>query len=78
LLKKDKNLGERANRYWSDLDDGYLDFDGRQQMADAVLAVSQPALVEHLESMVAKSAANYLVITSTGRFAQSDFEIEAP
>lgn len=78
LLKKDKNLGERANRYWSDLDDGYLDFDGRQQMADAVLAVSQPALVEHLESMVAKSAANYLVITSTGRFAQSDFAIEAP
>ena len=74
LLEKDKNLGERANRYWSDLEDGYLNFDGRAQMADAIVGVSQPALINHLESMIAKSETDYLVITSTGRFAQDEPE----
>ena len=36
ILEKDKNLGSRAGRYWSDLDEGIMTFDGREQIAAAI------------------------------------------
>ena len=44
ILEKDKNLGSRAGRYWSDLDEGILTFDGREQIAEAIEVLSQSGI----------------------------------
>ena len=72
VLEKDKNLGDRAWRYWSDLDEGYQGFDGDQQLADAILSIDQESLKRYLDSMLKKAESQYLLILSEGRFKESD------
>ena len=40
LSEKPKNMAEQAARYWSDLQQGYGDFDSRQQWSVAMVAVT--------------------------------------
>lgn len=71
VLEKDKNLGGRAWRYWSDLDEGYRDFDGNQQLADAILSIDQASLQTYLDAMLIKAKNQYLLIMSEGRFKEA-------
>ena len=41
LTERDKNLRQRSQRLWRDLDLGYTNFDSNQQLADAVGELSQ-------------------------------------
>jgi protease-3 len=69
LLERDKNLGSRAWRYWVDLDDQYLNFDRRQQLADAIAATDQKTLRAYLDALLIKTEQQYLLIQSLGKLA---------
>ncbi|MEK9528624.1 MAG: insulinase family protein, partial [Gammaproteobacteria bacterium] len=77
ILEKDKNLGSRAGRYWSDLDEGIMTFDGREQIAAAIDALSKAELMTFFEQVTEKIDDRPLFIWSQGKFAASEGEAEA-
>lgn len=72
LLEKDKNLGERAWRYWTDLDDGYTKFDRRRQLATAIEATNQSDLRQYLSQTLEKADSQYVLITSLGKLGATE------
>jgi secreted Zn-dependent insulinase-like peptidase len=72
LLERDKNLGSRADRYWSDLDEGILTFDGREQVAGAITELSQPDLLGFFDTVIEKIENRHLLIWSQGKFGEDE------
>ncbi len=64
LLEQPKNLAEQARRYWSNILHKNLSFDRRQQLADAVAAVTPASLADYYQR-VAATPARRLWITSS-------------
>ena len=69
LTQRDKNLAQRAGRFWSDLDRGVLSFDSNQQIAREVAALTREELVSFLAEVNDKLRASYVMVSSDGRFA---------
>ncbi|MBA58642.1 MAG: hypothetical protein CMQ40_05655 [Gammaproteobacteria bacterium] len=70
LLLRDKNLRQRASRYWSDFELDIVSFDGREQLALEVSKLTQGELISFLEKMTRNLEKQYMVISSGGRFAR--------
>jgi secreted Zn-dependent insulinase-like peptidase len=70
LLLRDKNLRQRASRYWSDFELDIVSFDGREQLALEVSKLTQGELISFLEKMTRNLEKQYIVISSGGRFAR--------
>ena len=68
LTQRDKNLSQRAGRYWSDLDRGVTTFDANMQLAKAVSALELPDVQRFLGEVRARLNANYLQVYSNGKF----------
>ena len=71
LIQRDKNLGQRAQRYWSELDRGVTTFDARRQLAKVVSGLSRQDMLEFLDKVRLKLSQDYLMIISEGKFATS-------
>jgi len=71
LTQRDKGLGQRAKRYWGDLDRDITTFDSRQQLAKAVSALTKDEMLAYLEKVNGKLGNRYLMIFNEGRFATS-------
>lgn len=71
LTQRDKGIGQRAKRYWSNLDREITTFDARRQMAEAVSGLSRQDMVSYLESVNAKLGNQYMMVFSEGRFAST-------
>ncbi len=63
VMKKDKNLTARSNRFWRDIDEEALEFDSHEALANAVADLS----LEDLKDCYEKLAARQLVVRSYGR-----------
>ncbi len=70
LLQADKNLGSRSQRYWSDLDLGFLHFDSRKQLAAAVEAISKEQFEPFFTDLIELFKRNRLVVYVPGHFKQ--------
>ena len=68
LTERDKNLRQRSERLWRDLDLGYLGFDSNQQLAEAVAGLSQAAMAEFMETLRQRARRHGLIIYSMGKF----------
>jgi secreted Zn-dependent insulinase-like peptidase len=68
LLEADKNLAERTERYWVDIDEGITTFDGNRQLADAVRKLTRADVVNWLRTLPGRLDAQSLVVSSRGRF----------
>jgi len=68
LTERDKNLGERGGRLWSDLELGVTSFDLRAQIARQVQQIDRPALRGYLERTAARLAGDRLIIYCKGKF----------
>jgi len=68
LLEADKNLAERTERYWTDIDDKVATFDGNKQLADVVRQLNRADVVAWLRTLPARLDAESLIISSRGRF----------
>ncbi|MEQ8859343.1 MAG: insulinase family protein [Pseudomonadales bacterium] len=71
LTERDKNLAERGRRLWNDLDLGITSFDSRQQVAEAVEALTRPQMVEFLSAAAASFESRRLAVYSDGQFTES-------
>lgn len=63
VLKQDKNLTARSNRFWKDIDDESLDFDSHEALANAVADLSIDDLIDCYEGLTARQ----LVVRSYGQ-----------
>ena len=66
LREKPKSLGEKTERLWSDLGLGSWGFDDREQVAQAVDALSKEAWLGYFRSRLAAADAASLLVLSTG------------
>mgnify|MGYP000158877625 CR=1 FL=1 len=63
VMKKDKNMIARSNRFWHNIDEEALDFDSHETLANAVADLSLADLKDCYEKM----AARQLVVRSYGQ-----------
>ena len=68
LLQKDKNLGQRSQRYWNDLKKDNLSFNTREKLADAILKLEKPDILSYLEGVQSNLAQKRLLVFSRGKF----------
>jgi insulysin len=68
LREQDKNLVDRSQRYWSDLDVGFTDLDSRQQIAAEVEKIDKPQLLAFYDRLHELEQRRRLVIYSRGKF----------
>ncbi len=68
LTQRDKGLGQRAKRYWSDLDREITTFDAREQLAKAVSGLSLEDILAYVERVNEKLGNQYMMVFSEGRF----------
>lgn len=68
LTESDKNLNERGQRLWTDLDLGITTFDSRRQIAAEVAALGKAELLEFLAAAAARYPQRRLLVYSNGRF----------
>ncbi len=69
LLEADKNLGERTERYWNDLDDDITTFDGNRQLAAAVEALTREDVRAYVSDLPRRLQEQSIVAFSRGAFA---------
>lgn len=72
LIQRDKNLGQRAQRYWSELDRGITTFDARRQKARMVAQLTKADMISYLDRVRSLFDTDYLFIYSEGRIAEVD------
>lgn len=63
LLKKDQNLSDGTSRYWREIDRGYLNFNSREQLAEAIRQVSIKDLISTYQTLGQRK----LVVRSAGQ-----------
>ena len=68
LLQRDKNLSQRSQRYWSDLKKDNLAFDTREQLAEAIKALTKPNIVAYLSRVQSDLEKKRLLVFSQGKF----------
>jgi insulysin len=71
LLEQDRNLTERSQRFWRDIELGYAGFDTRQRIAGHVAEVDRDIYLAFYDDLLAKLDMDRLVVFSTGRFRNS-------
>ncbi len=72
LMQRDKNLHQRAQRYWSELDRGITTFDAKRQMADTVLELKKQDILGYLRQAISLLDTEYLFIYSSGKFNEGE------
>ncbi len=69
LLEADKNLAERTERYWNDLDDDITTFDGNRQLAAAVEALTREDVRAYVSDLPRRLKEQSFIVFSRGAFA---------
>ncbi|WP_421861935.1 insulinase family protein [Motiliproteus sp.] len=62
ILKQEQTLKQRSNRYWREIDQEKYGFDGREQLAEAIEAVSRDQLLQTFDQLGTRR----LILQSTG------------
>jgi len=68
LLERDKNLFERSQRYWADLELGFTGFDSRQQIAEQVSVITRDEFRAFYARLLSLVENDRLVVYSGGKF----------
>jgi secreted Zn-dependent insulinase-like peptidase len=68
LTERDRNLAERGQRLWSNLELDVTTFDLRQQIADQVSRLTKDQIVDYLTRTAARFDDDRLLVYSNGRF----------
>jgi len=68
LSERDKNLNERSQRLWADLELGIDSFDSREQLVAAVRDLDRDTMVAYLAELTSRLGSERLFAFSRGRF----------
>jgi len=71
LVERDKNIRQRGQRLWSNLDLGVTTFDMREQIARAVGDLTKADMVAHLTREAARFNDDRLLVYSNGQFEEA-------
>ena len=71
LTERDKNLYDRTNRLWRDLNRGFTNFDRNQQLANQVANLDQAAMTEFVRQLAAKARNQRLAVYNLGKFTKA-------
>jgi len=69
LLERDQNLNSRGARMWRDLQDHVLDFDSREQLAEAIRQLDLGTFREFYQTFLALSQTQVATLWAAGRVA---------
>lgn len=72
LLERDSNLNARGSRLWRDLQDGILDFDSRERIAEALLALDIDDFREFFETFLERFESHSVTLWAQGQFPFED------
>ncbi|MBV31943.1 MAG: hypothetical protein CMK36_00680 [Porticoccaceae bacterium] len=72
LTQKDKNLGERSRRYWTDLENENYQFDSQQRISAAVESLTKSDMQVFLTKLVERLNDQKLLIYSDGKFTSGE------
>lgn len=67
ILFKEKNLSERSARYWSEVNNGYYDFDSRDRLAAAIKGLSKDDFQQAYRRYLLDNTRRRLVVRSFGK-----------
>jgi secreted Zn-dependent insulinase-like peptidase len=71
LTESDKNLAQRSQKYWQNLQDENYDFDTNKQIAAAVEQLSKDQMGEFMQDILKRLKGNRILIFSPGKFGQA-------
>jgi secreted Zn-dependent insulinase-like peptidase len=74
---KDKNLDERTSRLWSELANGYTNFDKRKQVSEIVTAMTKQELIDTFESILINPNSKRLISRNFGKAHRNENYQEA-
>ena len=66
LLEKDKNLAQRSNRYWYEIDRENAAFDSREQIAEALRGIKQEEFTSGIKDYLLKDRKRLLTLLAEG------------
>ncbi len=70
LRQTPKNLNEQSSRYWTDLENGHLTFDSREQIAGEVEQLTRADVAAYLAELAGKFNNRRLLIYTPGKFSE--------
>ena len=68
LMQRDKNLQQRATRYWSDLEMDIGSFDGKEKLGAAISDLTKKDILSFFGEILKKLETQYVLISSDGKF----------
>ena len=68
LMQRDKNLQQRATRYWSDLEMDIGSFDGKEKLGAAISDLTKKDILSFFDEILQKVESQYVLISSDGKF----------
>lgn len=71
LTESDKNLAQRSQKYWQNLQDENYDFDTNEQIAAAVEQLNKDQMGEFMQDILKRLKGNRIIIFSPGKFGQA-------
>lgn len=78
LAEQPKNMGEANDRLWQDLNTGYLEFDSREQILNAVRSLSFEQWLPLFQRDVLAQDGRALWLSADGRFAKQTLRSGVP
>ena len=72
LEEKETNIGQRSNRYWSEIDKQNYSFDSKQKLIDAVTALELDTFKEFYSKRASKKGANLVIVSGHKETAGAD------
>lgn len=63
LEEKETNIGQRSNRYWSEIDKQNYSFDSKQKLIDAVSALKIDTFKQFYSNRVNKKGSNLIIVS---------------
>ena len=74
LTESDKNLGQRSQKYWQNLNDENYNFDSNEQIAAEVAKLSKAEMGEFMQNILKRLKTQRILIFSPGKFEQTPSE----
>ena len=74
LTESDKNLGQRSQKYWQNLNDENYNFDSNEQIAAEVEKLSKAEMGEFMQDILKRLKSKRILIFSPGKFEQTPSE----
>jgi secreted Zn-dependent insulinase-like peptidase len=73
ILFKEKSLSERTARYWTEVNNGYHDFDSRDQLAQAIKSITKIDFQQAYYRYLLSDARKRVVVRSFGKGVQKTY-----